>query len=92
MLKSNIKIAWRNIIRDRRTSLINLMGLSLGIASALILFAIVQYEWSYDRFHKNYDHIYRIVTETRYENSADYNAGIPYPTLHPKHFRSICHS
>lgn len=79
MITNYLKIARRNIIRERRTSLINLMGLSLGIASALILFVIVQYEWSYDRFHKNYDHIYRIVTETRYENTADYNAGIPYP-------------
>src|SRR5690606_15468364 len=39
-----------------------------------------QHEWSYDRFHKNYERIYRIVTETKYEHSSDYNAGIPYPT------------
>src|SRR5690606_29184589 len=56
-------------------SLINLMGLSLGIASALILFVIVQHEWSYDRYHKNYDRIYRIVTETKHETSSDYNPG-----------------
>ena len=80
MIASYFKIAWRNLIRQRRTTFINLIGLSLGIASALILFVIVQYEWSYDRFHKNYENIYRIVTETQYENSVDYNAGIPYPT------------
>ena len=79
MITNYLKIAWRNIIRERRTSLINLMGLSLGIASALILFVIVQYEWSYDRFHKNYDHIYRIVTETAHETSTDYNPGGPNP-------------
>ena len=79
MLTNYFKIAWRNIIRQKRTSLINLLGLSLGIASALILFVIVQFEWSYDRFHKNYNEIYRIVTETNYENSVDYNAGISYP-------------
>ncbi|PPL01478.1 ABC transporter permease [Parapedobacter indicus] len=80
MLQNHFKTAWRNIIRQKQASLINLLGLSLGIASALILFVIVHYEWSYDRFHTNYDHIYRIVTDTRYENSVDYNAGIPYPT------------
>ena len=79
MLTNYLKIAWRNIIRQRRTSLINLLGLSLGIASALILFVIVRYEWSYDRFHKNYNHIYRIVTETKRESSSDYNAGVANP-------------
>ncbi len=79
MITNYLKIAWRNIIRERRTSLINLMGLSLGIAAALILFVIVQYEWSYDRFHKNYDRIYRIVTETKRENSSDYNPGVANP-------------
>lgn len=79
MITSYFKIAWRNMIRERRTSFINLIGLSLGVASALILFVIVQYEWSYDRFHKNYDRIYRIVTETRHETSTNYNPGTPNP-------------
>ena len=79
MLTNHFKIAWRNIVRQKQASLINLLGLSLGIVSALILFVIVQYEWSYDRFHKNYREIYRIVTETQYENSVDYNAGTSYP-------------
>lgn len=79
MITNHFKIAWRNIIRQKQVSLINLLGLSLGIAAALVLFVIVQYESSYDRFHKNYDHIYRIVTETQYENSADYNAGVASP-------------
>src|SRR5690606_26493459 len=79
MITNYLKVAWRNIIRQRRTSLINLLGLSLGIASALILFVIVQHEWSYDRFHQNYDHIYRIVTETKRQNSSDYNAGVAAP-------------
>src|SRR5690606_7353941 len=79
MITNYLKIAWRNIVREKRTSLINLMGLSLGIASALILFVMIQHACSYDRFHKNYDCISRIVTETKYEHSTDYNAGIPYP-------------
>src|SRR5690606_27306866 len=79
MIANYLKVAWRNIIRERRTSLINLMGLSLGIASALILFVIVRYEWSYDRFHQNYDRIYRIVAETKRQNSSDYNAGVANP-------------
>src|SRR5690606_37273975 len=79
MITNYLKVAWRNIIRQRRTSLINLLGLSLCIASALILFVIVQHEWSYDRYHQNYDHIYRIVTETKRQNSSDYNPGVAAP-------------
>lgn len=79
MTTNHLKIAWRSIIREKRTSLINLMGLSLGIASALILFVIIQHERSYDRFHQNYDRIYRIVTETKRENSSDYNPGVAAP-------------
>ncbi|MBK1441167.1 ABC transporter permease [Parapedobacter sp. ISTM3] len=79
MIRNYLKIAWRNLIRDKRTSLINISGLSLGIAAALILFVVIQYEWSFDRFHKNYQRVYRVVTETQYGNSSDYNQGVAAP-------------
>ncbi|SKB82211.1 duplicated orphan permease [Parapedobacter luteus] len=79
MIRNYFKIAWRNLIRDKRTSLINITGLSLGIAAALILFVIIQYERSFDRFHRNYKHVYRVVTETQYGNSSDYNQGVAAP-------------
>lgn len=79
MFQNYVKIAWRNIIRNKRTSLINLVGLSLGIASALILFTIVQFERGYDNFHKNHKEVYRIVTDTEYGNSTGHNEGVPYP-------------
>ncbi|MCP4724676.1 MAG: ABC transporter permease, partial [bacterium] len=63
MLKNYLKIAMRNIIRQKGYSLINIGGLSIGIACSLLLFIWVYDELSYDSFHDNADSICRIVTE-----------------------------
>ena len=65
MLKSYFLIAWRNLWRNKVYSLINLFGLSLGLASCLILFLYTGDEASYDQFHDLKDRIFRItVTHT----------------------------
>lgn len=63
MLKNFIKIAWRNIARHRVYSTVNVLGLTLGICACLVLYLIVIYEFSFDRFHPDGDRIYRIVGE-----------------------------
>ncbi len=60
MLKYYFKIAWRNLLRHKRFSLINIAGLTIGIATCLVILLFVQYELSYDRFHKNADRIVRV--------------------------------
>ncbi|WP_028296940.1 ABC transporter permease [Olivibacter sitiensis] len=80
MIKNYIKIAWRNLVRHKKTSTINILGLAIGIAASLLLFVIVQFEWSYDKFQTNYRTVYRVVTEDRYENDVDYNKGVAFPT------------
>lgn len=60
MLKNYIKIALRNMFRNKLYSLINLFGLAIGMAACLIIYLWVQDELSYDRFHQNADRIYRI--------------------------------
>ena len=60
MLKNYIKIAFRNLIGNKAYSLINTIGLSVGIASCLLIFLFVQDELSYDRYHENSDRIYRV--------------------------------
>ncbi|HEV8513539.1 MAG TPA: ABC transporter permease, partial [Cyclobacteriaceae bacterium] len=62
MLYNYLKIALRNLMRNRVYSAINIFGLALGIACCLLLALYIQDEVSYDKHHKNADDIYRIVT------------------------------
>ena len=62
MIKNYFKIAWRNLVRHKAYSVINIAGLAVGIAASLLIFIVVKYELSYDRFQENYDRIYRVVT------------------------------
>jgi predicted permease len=81
MLKNYLKTAWRSLVRNKAFSLINITGLSIGIAASLLLFIVVQYEMSYDKFQPNFDRIYRVVTQDKFEKELTRNAGIPIPAL-----------
>lgn len=63
MLISYIKIALRNIVRFKLYSLINIIGLAVGVAVCLLIFIFVQNEMSYDTFHSNSDRIYKVIKE-----------------------------
>ena len=58
MLKNYFKTAWRNLFRNKVLSLINIAGLALGMAGAVLLIMNIQYELSIDQFHAKKDHIY----------------------------------
>ncbi|MVN22649.1 ABC transporter permease [Mucilaginibacter arboris] len=61
MLKNYFKIAWRNLARNIRFSLINIFGLAIGIATCLLIMLFVQNELSYDRYNDKADRIVRVV-------------------------------
>ena len=61
MFKNYLKVALRNLMRHRMCSIINVLGLAVGMACCLLILVFVQYELSYDRFHKKGDQIYRVV-------------------------------
>ncbi|MFC3881746.1 ABC transporter permease [Algoriphagus namhaensis] len=65
MLKNYLKIAWRSLVRQKTFSLINVFGLSIGLACFLILLAFVKFERSYDSFHPDQDKLYRVVQDVR---------------------------
>ena len=79
MLKNYLLVAIRNFWRNKIFSFINIMGLSIGISAALVIFLIVHYDLSFDKFHKDSYRIYRIVTEGRYEGSLGHMRGTPMP-------------
>jgi putative ABC transport system permease protein len=60
MLKTMFKIAWRNAIRQKQFTVLNILGLTIGIATSLIIGLYVFDELSYDQFHAKGDRIYRI--------------------------------
>ncbi len=63
MLKNYFKTAWRGLLRNRLSSFINLLGLTVGLASVLFIFIWIQNEMSYDAYNKNADRTYRISRE-----------------------------
>src|ERR1700753_1653923 len=67
MFKNYLKTAWRSLIKNKTFSLINIAGLSVGIAACLMILQYVSFQLSYDQFNKNADDIYRIVND-RYQN------------------------
>ncbi|MEO6550019.1 MAG: ABC transporter permease [Ferruginibacter sp.] len=81
MLKNYSKIALRNIIRHKGYSFINITGLAIGIASCLLIFMVVRYEMSYDKFQPNYSRIHRVVTQDKFAEGITYNPGVPVPVL-----------
>ncbi|HUZ61247.1 MAG TPA: ABC transporter permease [Hanamia sp.] len=81
MFKNYFKIAFRNIIRHKAFSVINIAGLAIGVASCLLLFKVVKYELSYDTFQPNYNRIYHVVTRDKFADGITYNPGVPVPAL-----------
>ncbi|MFT4152415.1 ABC transporter permease [Parafilimonas sp.] len=80
MLKFIFKNAWRTVKTFWLYNAINIMGLSVAVAAALFITAIIQYENGYDSFHKNSNSIYRVVEDMHYEGSGyQKGAGTPYP-------------
>lgn len=61
MFGNYVKIAWRNILLNKVYSTINILGLSLGICACIVIYLVTQYEFSFDRFHKDSSRIYRVT-------------------------------
>jgi putative ABC transport system permease protein len=65
MIRTYLKIAWRNLSRNKVSSIINISGLSIGLACVLLIGLYVKDEVSYDRFFKNADNIYRVNVDLK---------------------------
>lgn len=78
MLKNNIKIALRSLQKNRIYTFINVLGLSIGIASSLMILLHVEDELSYDNYHSKGDNIYKVVLERVYPDHVTNYAIIPH--------------
>lgn len=61
MFLSYFKIAWRNLRKDRQFTFLNLFGLSIGLASSLLIYFWVYYQWNIDKFHKNNKQLFEVM-------------------------------
>ena len=81
MLKNFLKIALRNLSRHKAFSIINIAGLAIGISACLIIFTVVKYELSYEKFQPNYDRIFHVVSQDSFSDGVTFNPGVPFPAL-----------
>jgi putative ABC transport system permease protein len=79
MLKNYFRVAFRNFWRNKTFSLINVFGLAVGISAALVIYLIVEYDFSFDKFHQDGDRIYRVVSNFRFSGEEYHNSGVTAP-------------
>ncbi len=88
MLKNLIKTSFRNILRDKAYSSINILGLTIGITSSIFLLLYILDELNYDKYHVNHESIYRVITHIT-EQDDDFTwvvAQIPFgPTVRDRY-------
>ncbi|HSZ85588.1 MAG TPA: ABC transporter permease [Puia sp.] len=77
MLKNFFKVAFRNLLRNKAFSIINISGLVIGMASAILILFWIQNEMSYDRFHKDQDRLYEVWGNDVYDGKIQ--SGIATP-------------
>ncbi|MEP6749284.1 MAG: ABC transporter permease [Bacteroidota bacterium] len=71
MIRNYLKIAWRNIIRNKAFSAINIAGLALGMTCSLLIMLWVQDEKSIDAFHKNSKQLFQVYERDRYDGKVE---------------------
>ena len=80
MLKNYFKIAWRNLLKNKTSSFINISGLAVGMAVAMLIGMWIWDELSFNKSFQNYDRIAQVMTNANYNGgiNTDYNTAPPY--------------
>src|SRR5690242_6529494 len=84
MFKSYLKTAWRNLMKNKMFSFINILGLTIGITVCMMIYLYIMNEFSFDRFHKNNDRIYRVMRGFESDGKSSrvaYLSGLYAPAL-----------
>lgn len=91
MIKNYLKTAIRSLLKQRVYTIINILGLAIGVASCILISMFIIDEFSYDSFYQNSDRIYKISLERKYPNYATYYATIPHSfgDVIPKDFPEV---
>lgn len=78
MIKNYFKIAWRNLLKNKTATAINVFGLTVGLAACMLIVIYIVHENSYDRHFKNNEQIHLVGTTFIREGKETNNAGTPY--------------
>ncbi len=81
MIKNYLITSFRNLRRNWNFTVINVTGLTLGLACCLLIFFTVRYELSFDAHQKNVDQLYRLVQHFKKRGEKGFNPGMPLPVL-----------
>ena len=81
MLKNYFKIACRNLIKNKGYSAINIGGLAVGMAVAMLIAFWIYDELSYNKFHKNYDRIAQVMQNQTFNGNKGTQSSIPIPLV-----------
>jgi putative ABC transport system permease protein len=79
MLKNYFLTALRNLRTTKTFSLINILGLAIGISAALVIYLIIDFDLSFENFQPNASCIYRVVTDVNMNGDEFHLAAVPYP-------------
>ena len=81
MFRNYIKIAWRNIWRNKEYSALNIGGLAIGMSAGFLMILYVGFEMSYDRFHSKSNQLYRVVTDIEIPSRSFKNSVVDWNIL-----------
>lgn len=79
MLKNYLKVAWRYLVRYKEYTVINILGLAVGITCCILIMLFVRSEWSYDKFHSKSDRLYRMWQHEKYQGEDFIGVSTPLP-------------
>ena len=79
MIKNYFKIALRGFWKHKLFTLINVIGLTIGISASLVIYLIVHYDFTFDKFHKDSDRIYRVVSNFKFQGNVNHSYGVTAP-------------
>ncbi len=81
MIKTYFKTAFRNLLRNRKHALLNILGLGVAMAACIIVFLVIQYETDYDKHLKEFNNIYQVVTKDKDADGEHFTNGVPFPAM-----------
>ena len=79
MLRNILKLAFRSIWKNKTFSLINIIGLSIGLSASFVIGIMIFYELSFDKFHSNGELVYRVTSDFVAPEGEFHNRGVPVP-------------
>lgn len=80
MIKNYLITTYRNLVRNKVNTVINITGLAISIACCIFVYVFIQHEKTFDKFHSKADRIYRIVFDDKDNGNTSYNGVVPFPT------------